>query len=132
MQGVLQGHGYGCQGKIPLRRVIEEGDGKISNDDLIKESMDESWFRMGMTREEKWVARRPWRNSLIIKLVGRSVRYHYLWKRIQAMGWTKTKSMLIDLGTDFYIAKLFGREEYDRAISEGLWMIGENYLHVQK
>lgn len=42
-------------------------DGKVSYGNLIKESMDETWFGMVMTSEEKIEARRPWRNSLIIK-----------------------------------------------------------------
>lgn len=54
----------------------EEGD---VSDDVVEEGDVETWFGMGMMREEKIEARRPWRNSLIIKLVGRSIGY--LWKR---------------------------------------------------
>lgn len=45
---------------------------------------------------------------------------------------TSVEPLLIDLGNDFYIVKLFGREEYERAMMEGRWMIGDNYLHVQR
>lgn len=40
--------------------------------------------------------------------------------------------MLIDLSNDFYIVKLLRKKEYDRALLDGPWMIGENYLHVQR
>lgn len=40
--------------------------------------------------------------------------------------------ILIDLGNDIFIVKLIGREEYLCALSEGSWMIGDNYLHVQR
>src|SRR4051812_37687190 len=40
--------------------------------------------------------------------------------------------MLIDLGNDFFIVQLLNREENERALSEGPWMIGDNYLHVQR
>lgn len=53
--------------------------GEVLDDDLIEENIDGSWFGIGMTREEKNEARRPWRNSLIVKLVGRSISYHFLW-----------------------------------------------------
>lgn len=42
----------------------------------------------------------------------------------------ETEPMLIDLSNDFYIVKLYKREEYERALLDGLWMIGN--LHVQK
>lgn len=48
----------------------EEEDGDVSDDDVIEEGDGETWFGMGMMTEEKIEARRPWRNSLIIKLVG--------------------------------------------------------------
>lgn len=60
-------------------------DGEISDDDIIEEGEDMTCFEIGMTREEKVEARRPWTNSLIIKLVERSIGYHYLLCRLQAI-----------------------------------------------
>lgn len=45
---------------------------------------------------------------------------------------TQTELLLIDLGNEFYVVKLFGQEEYERAIREGPLMSGENYLYVQR
>lgn len=45
---------------------------------------------------------------------------------------TQDDPMLIDLGNDFFIVKLLNREEYERALSDGPWMIGDHYLHVQR
>lgn len=77
--------------------------GEVSDDDIIEESMDGSWFGIGMTREQKIQARRLWRNSLIMKLVGRSISYHYLLRRIQTMWRTQDDPLIIDLGNDYYI-----------------------------
>lgn len=110
----------------------EDEEGNTSDDDLVEEGDGVSWFGMGMTKMEKMEARRPWRNSLIIKLVGRSIGYQFLWRRIQAMWKTQGEPMLIDLSNNFFIVKLNKREEYERALLEGPWMIGDNYLHVQK
>lgn len=41
-------------------------------------------------------------------------------------------TLLIDLENDFFIVKLSSREEFVRAMSEGPWMVGDNYLHVQR
>lgn len=59
---------------------IEEEEA-VSDDDEIGEGTDGFWFSMGMTRKVKIEARRPWWNGLIIKLVGRPIGYHYLWRR---------------------------------------------------
>lgn len=105
---------------------------EVAKDDLIEEGDDESCFGIEMTREEKMETRRPWRNSVIIKLVGRSIKYHYLWRRIRVMWRTQVEPLLIDLANDFFIVKLGRREEFIRALSERPWMIRDNYLHVQR
>lgn len=84
-----------------------------------------------MTCEEMIEVRRPWWNSLIMKLVGRSIGCHYLWCHIQSMWRTQSEPLLIDLGNDYFIVKLGGRTEYECALSEGTWLIGDDYLHVQ-
>lgn len=84
-----------------IRTIWEEVDpmdeGEISDDDLIEEGDGVTWFGVGMTRDEKIEARRPWRNSVIIKVVGRTVGYHYLWKKIRTMWRTQGDPLLIDL-----------------------------------
>lgn len=40
--------------------------------------------------------------------------------------------LLIDLGNDFFIVKLGTRDEYEQALMEGPWVIGDNYLHIQR
>lgn len=112
-------------------------DGDISDDDVEeeeggKEGEDEAWFSKGMTREENLEALRPWRNNVIIKLIGRSIGYHFHYRRIQAMWRTQDEPLLIDLGFDFFIVKFSKREEFEQALTEGPWMIGDKNLHVQR
>lgn len=82
----------------------ELDDREVSDDDLIEESTDGTSVGMGMTREEKIKVRKPWRNSLIIKLVGRSIGYRYLWRRIQLIWLKQDDPLIIDL---------VNREEYE-------------------
>lgn len=110
----------------------EDGEGNTSDDDVIEEGDNETWFDMGMTRKEKIKARKTWRNSIIIKLVGRTIGYQYLWKHIQAIWRTQSELALIDLSNNFFIIKLYMMEEYERALLISPWMIGDNYLHVQR
>lgn len=68
----------GFKQKECFGRSEEVDDGSISDDDVIEESMDPCWFGIGMTRDEKWRVQQPWWNSLIIKLVGRSMRSPFM------------------------------------------------------
>lgn len=72
-----------------------DDEGNTSDDGVIEEGDKVSWFRMGMTKEEKIEARRPWRSSLIIKLIGRTIVYQYIWKRIQGMWKMQAEPVLI-------------------------------------
>lgn len=90
-------------------------DGDVSDDDVIEERDKVTRFGMRMTREEKIAARRAWRNSLIIKLVERTIGYQCLWKHIQAMWRTQSEPMLIDLSNNYFIVNLYRRKEYERA-----------------
>lgn len=63
----------------PIEEEDLDDEGNVSVDVMIEEATkDDTWFGMGMSKEEKIVARRPWRNSLFIKLTGRTIGYHYL------------------------------------------------------
>lgn len=48
---------------------------EVTDDDFLEADDDGSWFSMGMSKEEKYEAKKPWCMSLIIKLVGRSIGY---------------------------------------------------------
>lgn len=76
---------------------------EASDDDVIEEGNGVTWFEIGMTREDKLEARKPWRNSLVIKVVGRFMGYHYLWRRIQVMWRTQMEPILNDLENEFFI-----------------------------
>lgn len=43
----------------------------------------------------------------------------------------QSKPMLIDLSNNFFIVKLYRKEEYEQVLPDGSWMIGDNYLHIQ-
>lgn len=51
--------------------TMEEDEDDVSDDDVVEDLGDESCFSMGMARQEKIEARRPWRTSLFIKLYSR-------------------------------------------------------------
>lgn len=87
---------------------------------------------MGMSKSENLEARKPWKTSLIIKLVGQKIGYHYLSKRLLAMWKPQSVFTLTNLTNDFYIVKFTSKDDYNNAILKGPWIIGDHYLHVQR
>lgn len=85
-----------------------------------------------MTREEKIEARKPWHLSMIIKLVGRSIRYQFLLRRLQSMWKTQLAFMLIDLSNDYFIVRFTKKQDYKVAMLNVSWRTSDHYLHVQQ
>lgn len=56
---------------------------KYVSDDDVYESDDEDGPRICLTRDEKQRIRRPWRKTLIVKLLGKTVSYTYLCNRVK-------------------------------------------------
>lgn len=91
------------------------GDIILDNDYESEEEEDGPWFSMGMTKEEKREARKPWRLSLIIELGGRKIGYQFLLRRLQALWKRQHEFALIDLCNDFFIARFSHKQDYEVA-----------------
>ncbi|XP_019195841.1 PREDICTED: uncharacterized protein LOC109189684 [Ipomoea nil] len=85
-----------------------------------------------VTKEEKEWLRRPWRRSLIIRVLGRTVDYSYLLQRLQHMWKPESTFELFALAHDYYIAKFQSLADYDSAKFGGPWIILGHYLVVQE
>lgn len=66
-------------------QVQDCGYEDASDDDVGDEEEEGPWFTMTITTEGKKEARKPWKLNVIIKLVGRTIGYHHLLQRLQAM-----------------------------------------------
>ncbi|XP_019172106.1 PREDICTED: uncharacterized protein LOC109167539 [Ipomoea nil] len=105
--------------------------------DSDEESMDEEALDpcnpvIPITEEEKERIRRPWRKSLICKVLGRKVSYFYLLQRLQRMWKPESVFELIALDQDYFIAKFESLRDYEFAKYEGPWVILDHYLVVQE
>nr|GMD45567.1 uncharacterized protein LOC109173568 [Ipomoea batatas] len=77
-----------------------------SNDDIVDGSKkDPKCPIISVTKEEKERLRRPWRRSLIIKLLGRKVSYCYLLQKLKRMWNLDASFELIALDQDIFLAK---------------------------
>lgn len=101
------------------------------NEDTTKE-FDPECPRIVITKEEKARIRRPWRRTLIIKLLGKTIGYNLLLRRLEAMWKLESPMELIDLDQDYFLARFEAQRDYDYARFEGPWMIFDHYLIVQE
>ncbi|XVF82529.1 hypothetical protein PTKIN_Ptkin16aG0056900 [Pterospermum kingtungense] len=64
---------------------------------------------------------KKWMNALIIKLLGHSVGYNFLVRRLRTL-WQIVLAMdVIDVGNDVFAVHFADREEYERAFFNGPW-----------
>ncbi|KAI5352205.1 hypothetical protein L3X38_005096 [Prunus dulcis] len=74
----------------------------------------------------------PWKNALIIKLLGRSHTYNYLRDRLQQKWNLKGQWKLVDLVNDYFVVQFDLEEDLNYVLTEGPWIISGQYLTLQK
>lgn len=79
---------------------------------------------------EEWA--KPWKNTLIVKVMGKRVNFRMLENKLRKE-WVQHGTMSItDMAGDFYLVQLSDIEDYMHAIFEGPWKIADHYLIVQR
>ncbi|CAL1354351.1 unnamed protein product [Linum trigynum] len=79
--------------------------------------------------EERSVCRKL-RSALIVKALGRSVSYTAVSIRLNAI-WAKAGGIQVtSMKNGYFLVRFTSGLDYDRAVMNGPWMIGPNYLSV--
>ncbi|MBA0648547.1 hypothetical protein Goklo_016247 [Gossypium klotzschianum] len=69
--------------------------------------------------------------TVVLKLLGRSISYVALHNRISSL-WRPSKPFsLMDIENVYFLVKFQSTDDYDRVLSQGLWIIYDQYLTVQ-
>ncbi|MBA0723048.1 hypothetical protein Golax_003665 [Gossypium laxum] len=69
--------------------------------------------------------------TVVLKLLGRNISYTALFNRISSL-WRPTKPFhLMDIENGFFLGKLQCIKDYNKALSQGSWIIHGQYLIVQ-
>nr|POE94062.1 putative ribonuclease h protein [Quercus suber] len=96
-----------------------------------KEDLSEGEVAIKLSREMKQHIRGRWAHSLIVKVHGRTVGFHFLHSRIMQLWKPAGRLDCIDLGEDFFLIKFGLVEDYDLVLKGGLWFVGEHYLTIR-
>ncbi|KAJ1390250.1 hypothetical protein SESBI_37612 [Sesbania bispinosa] len=85
-----------------------------------------------VSRKEFQRACKPWKSSVIVKLLGKRVGLRLLQLRLLKI-WNHVGDMeIIDLEFDYFLVKFSISCDFDMVFQSGLWMILGHYLVVQK
>lgn len=81
---------------------------------------------------EKKRLSRPWKNAKIVKLLGRSIGYNILLRKLQSLWQPKGQMTVVDLGEDFYLVKFWIEDDLSFVLHGGPWLIFDHYLTIRK
>lgn len=126
-------------------KKFSEWDTLSDQGDLPKDDMDEEfdeeayrtkqakvdWPIIPVTNQERRVMYAPWKNKVIINLLGKRVSFRFLLARLSKI-WMGIQFKIVDIPNDHYMVKFYNEKDYDFVLEEGPWVIAEHYLVVQK
>ncbi|CAI0424058.1 unnamed protein product [Linum tenue] len=73
---------------------------------------------------------RPWRSALVVKVLGRSTSCTSISKRLNSI-WAKAGGIQVrSAKKGYFLVRFTSGIDYERALTGGPWMMGENYLMV--
>ena len=75
---------------------------------------------------------KPWKLTLIVKLLGKSLSLRVMDRWIQRSWARKGAIRVLDMNEDFYIVRFADEGDYIHALYEGPWLLADHYLLVQR
>ena len=84
-----------------------------------------------LSKRTKMHIRAKWAYSLIVKVFGRIIGFHFLHSRVMHLWKPAGRLDCIDLENDFYLIKFGLVEDYEKVLKGGPWFIGEHYLTIR-
>lgn len=131
--------------KEVLMNVFGDDTSQGSQDEIVDEDLPENrWIReeegdkpyvpgpeIPLTDEEWETWSKPWRHTLIVKVLGKRVNFQVMENKLQR-SWVKVgKIKIIDAADDYYLVCFTAKEDYMHALFEGPWKVADHYLVVQ-
>ncbi|KAJ4826538.1 hypothetical protein Tsubulata_034976 [Turnera subulata] len=93
---------------------------------------DETCPVIRLTSEQKWRLRAPWRQALIVKMLGKKVGYRFMERKLNQLWATNGHIHVTDVGGDFYVVRFLSVVDFNNALKNGPWMIADHYLTIRK
>ncbi|XP_021722394.1 uncharacterized protein LOC110689870 [Chenopodium quinoa] len=117
-----------------LVNIEDDEEDDISDDEAIPEEIlnDDRCLIIKLTKEEKKRLRQPWKTSLIIKMFSAKLGYIGLMCRLKKKWNDRGELSLTDIGCNYYIARFTNQVDYSYVLTQGPWLLDDNYLTIRK
>lgn len=113
-------------------QMVEEIDLVSDDEEELDDDVDKSCPVIRLTRDEKVRLRSRWKQTLIVKVMGRNVGYGYLLKRLTSLWRPKARMELVTVDNGYFLAKFSSVDDYEFAKYGGPWMVLDHYLIVKE
>lgn len=90
------------------------------------------WPQIRLMGDEKRDMCKSWGRCLIIKLLGKAIRFDTLATKLPMLWKLEGNFELIEMGMGFFFVKLQKRSDYESVLSDGPWVILQHYLTVRR
>lgn len=109
---------------------VEDGteDGFTYEDDLEAKN---SGLLVTISKKERDRMGIPLKRTLIVKLLGKSVGFNFLEKRLNQWWARKGVITIVDLDNEYYLVKFSTDDDFNFALFEGPWLIFDHYLSLR-
>lgn len=105
-------------------------DEDLMYDDDVEE-LAEGLAAVRLTKARKAHIRSQWVSTIIVKVFGRTVGFHFLQTKHLSLWKPGGRMDLVDLRRDFFLIRFGLKEDIDRVIAGGPWFIGEHFLSIR-
>ncbi|MCI08948.1 hypothetical protein A2U01_0030030, partial [Trifolium medium] len=85
-----------------------------------------------LSKKEEARIQKPWKNGLIVQLLGRKIGFKALESRLKQLWVRQGVISLVDLGYDYYLVTFTNKEDHTAALIGGPWLIYDHYLAVRE
>ncbi|KAK4280733.1 hypothetical protein QN277_012314 [Acacia crassicarpa] len=75
---------------------------------------------------------KPFRRTLVVKLMGRQLSYGFMVKKLRQLWERKGNIEVFDLENEFFLVNFQNNEDYMEALVGGSWVIADAYLSVAR
>lgn len=117
---------------------LDEAEGELEDEyvatsDSVDEGEDDDrWSRIRFSAAKKKSFWKPWKFSLICKVLGRKVGFNYLSSGLHKFWQRKGTMKIIDLENYFYLVKFSAKEDYVSALQRRPWMVADHLVSLAR
>ncbi|KAJ4823442.1 hypothetical protein Tsubulata_023131 [Turnera subulata] len=73
-----------------------------------------------------------WKDTLIVKLLGKKVGYRFLYRTLMNQWRPKEEIAMADMGIDFYLFQFNNEYDFSRVLYDRPWIVADHVLVVRK